>query len=235
MGQLKSMPAIQIQALDLAPFGRQWTANGGKLSRTPPHSSSQLGQVFNLKVGSALSTMLGNIPILTPISTALRLGADDGVEVGECRVVGGVRPQNFDVVYRPDGCRFAFDSKTLNDADSVKKNYQNMINDLGTEATTVHIVFPYSVVAFLIAVPGPALLPTQQVGLIGSLERLTQRDSPLDSSHKAEAISLVVWDPATGNVDSGIPVPTSTLRIEKFSSQIENAYSKRYKGLPPHD
>ena len=34
------------------------------------------------------------------------------VEVGPTRVIGGIRPQNYDVAYRPDGPRFVFDSKT---------------------------------------------------------------------------------------------------------------------------
>lgn len=64
------------------------------------------------------------------------------MEVGPTRVIGGIRPQNFDVAYRPDGVRFAYDSKTLNSRNSLGKNYQNMLNDLGTEAATVHIRFP---------------------------------------------------------------------------------------------
>jgi len=32
------------------------------------------------------------------------------------------------VGYRPDGIRFAFDSKTLNDQESIAKNWQNMIS-----------------------------------------------------------------------------------------------------------
>ncbi|MDP2935994.1 MAG: hypothetical protein Q8O86_05835, partial [Dehalococcoidia bacterium] len=72
------------------------------------------------------------------------------MEVGPVHIVGGVRPQNFDVGYRPDGVRFAFDSKTINDLDSVRKNWQNMVNDLATEATTVHSRFPYAVVAFMV-------------------------------------------------------------------------------------
>lgn len=235
MAQLESMPNLLIPAANLEAFGRKWQQNGGKLSRTPPYSSNELGMVFNQKVGEALATMLGSIQVITPSSTALRLGSEDAVEVGECRVVGGVRPQNFDVVYRPDGTRFAFDTKTLNDSNSVRKNYQNMINDLGTEATTVHTVFPYAVVSFLIAIPEPALLAPQKAGLLGSLERLSERGSPLDSAHKAEAICLVIWHPTTGNISQTTPPSDSPLRIESFSSQVESSYRGRFKGLPPHD
>jgi len=78
---------------------------------------------------------------MTPNPNALTPPQSDCVEVGNIRIVGGVRPQNFDVGYRPDGVRFAFDSKTLNEKKSIGKNWQNMVNDLATEATTVLAVF----------------------------------------------------------------------------------------------
>src|SRR5438128_1862472 len=174
MGSLASMPAIAIAPAELLPFGQTWTARGGSLSRTPPNSSIQLGALIDSKVGSALATMLGGIQVTSPASrNALLPPAADCVEVGPCRIIGGVRPQNFDVAYRPDGIRFAFDSKTLNDAKSVQKNYQNMINDLATESTTVHSRFPYALVAFLVIVPSPCLIAPQRDGLTGTLERLT--------------------------------------------------------------
>lgn len=140
MASLAPMPAIMIDQQELAQFGTTWQANGERLSRTPPRSSGELGKLFDMAVGNALATMLGSIPVIAPSSTALIPTQSDCVEVGPVRVIGGVRPQNFDVGYRPDGIRFAFDSKTLNDRESVGKNWQNMINDLATEATTVHIV-----------------------------------------------------------------------------------------------
>ena len=234
MAPLGNMPQIQIYEADLMPFGQAWTANNGSLSRTPPNSSMQLGEMFDRKVGQALAIMLGNIPVVRPTATDLLPEQADCVEVGPCRIVGGVRPQNFDIGYRPDGVRFAFDSKTLNDAKSVQKNYQNMINDLGTEATTVHIRFPYAVVAFLIAVPKPCLTSPQKEALTETLERLSLRTSPIDASHKAEAIALVIWDPATGAIDPDWPGKDSCLRLESFSAQIQRAYVERYKGLPPH-
>lgn len=228
------MPSVLVPKSDLREFGKAWTSNGARLSRTPPYSSIQLGQLFDRVVAAALSEMLGGVDVLEPSSEALLPSASDAVEVGHCRIVGGVRPQNFDVAYRPDGVRFAYDSKTLNDSKSVGKNYQNMINDLGTEAMTVHTRFPYAVVAFLVAIPVPCLVSPQREALTGTLERLARRSSPLDSAHKAEAISLVLWDPATGTIDVTWPPQGSPLRIEQFSQQVEASYVERYKGLPPH-
>ncbi len=232
---IKEMPALQISSDELKLFGVQWAANNESLSRTPPYSSGDLTRVFDQAVGKALEVMLGDIGIQRPNASSLLPPSDNCVEVGDVRIIGGVRAQNFDVGYRPDGTRIAFDSKTLNDRKSVQKNYQNMINDLGTEATTVHTRFPYAVVAFLVAIPEPCLCSPQKEALTSTLERLAERNSPLDSAHKAEAISLVVWAPGTGEICSSWPPPESCLRVEKFSDLVHAAYVNRYKGLPPHD
>lgn len=233
MAKLQTMPPITISQIELASFGETWRINGGSLSRTPPNSSSQLGNVFDSAVGQALSVMLGGIPIAKPTATALT-AAIECVEVGPVRIIGGVRPQNFDVGYRPDGVRFAFDSKTLNDVASVKKNWQNMINDLATEATTVHSRFPHAVVAFMVIIPTLCLAEPQRSAMIETLERLSRRVKVEDADYLAEAISLVLWNPTDGSLDLTTPPPDSLLRIEKFSSTIEPAYVSRYKGLPPH-
>lgn len=197
------------------------------------------GSVFDGAVGAALAKMLGDINIhqfaANRRASALLPRYPDCVEVGPVRVVGGVRPQNFDVAYRPDGVRIAFDSKTLNDVSSIRKNWQNMVNDLGTEATTVHTRFPYAVVGFMVAVPRPALQAAQEADLVRTLERLGSREHVLDQAHLAEAIALVVWDPVDGSIDPSVPAVGSGLRFEEFMPRIHRAYVERYKGLPPHD
>ena len=103
----------------------------------------EFGRVFDAAFGQALALMLGNIPVVKPNANALTPSQPDCVEVGTTRVIGGIRPQNYDAAYRPDGPRVVFDSKTLNDMGSIRKNWQNMINDLASEAATVHIRFPF--------------------------------------------------------------------------------------------
>lgn len=234
MPKLQTMPLLVIPQAELAQFGAAWTANKGSLSRTPPQSSGELGKLFDAAVGTALAVMLGGISIEAPSATALTPPKPDCVEVGPVRIIGGVRPQNFDVGYRPDGVRFAYDSKTLNDAKSVGKNWQNMINDLATEATTVHSRFPHAVVAFMVIVPEPCLGEPQRSAMVETLERLARRQKAEDADYMAEAISLIVWRPGDGSVSDSIPASSSPLRIEKFPLQIETAYVSRYKGLPPH-
>jgi hypothetical protein len=235
MAVLAPMPQVAVPPAVLLPFGQQWVANGNSLSRSAPNSSAQLGRQFDTAVATALAVMLGGIPVLPPQNqNALIPPQPDCVEQGATRVIGGVRPQNFDVCYRPDGVRFAYDSKTLNDLKSVRKNYQNMINDLATEATTVHTRFPYAVVAFMVAIPEPCLVNPQRAALIGTLERLARRTKVTEHSHLAEAISLVVWDPHTGQINANVPTAGSILRIDMFSSRVQEAYFSRYEGLPPH-
>ncbi len=234
MAKLVTMPPLAISQSELAKFGAAWTANGGSLRRTPPQSSGELGRVFDMAVGTALAAMLGGIPIITPNGNSLTPSHPDCVEVGPVRIIGGVRPQNFDVGYRPDGVRFAFDSKTLNDSKSVGKNWQNMINDLATEATTGHSRFPHAVVAFLVVIPEPCLPEPQRSAMIETLERLARRQRIEDAAHMAEAISLIVWNPADGSIHPDIPGQASPLRLERFSLPVETAYVSRYKGLPPH-
>src|SRR5207244_7500121 len=171
------MPQIGIPQADLAPFGQTWVNNGQRLSRTPPQSSGELGRLFDRAVGAALAVMLGGIPVVAPGSNALTPPQADCVEVGPVRIIGGVRPQNFDVGYRPDGVRFAFDSKSLNDRESIGKNWQNMINDLATEATTVHSRFPHAVVAFMVICPAPCVSLAQRKATIETLERLARRSN----------------------------------------------------------
>ena len=234
MAKLATMPEIVIAPASLLPFGAAWQSNGESLSRTPPYSSGDLGRLFDNAVGAALARFLGDLPIVTPNANALLAAQPDCVEVGPVRIVGGVRPQNFDVGYRPDGVRFAFDSKTLNDRKSVGKNWQNMVNDLATEATTVHSRFPHAVVAFMVVCPKPCVAEPQRVAITETLERLARRIGVEDQLYMAEAIALVFWNPASGETDADFPAQTSPLRLEKFSTQIEAAYRSRYKGLPPH-
>jgi len=196
--------------------------------------SVQFATMFDRAFGKALGVFLGGIPVVAPLGDSLLPPQADCVEVGATRIVGGIRPQNYDAAYRPDGPRVVLDSKSLNDRKSIGKNWQNMINDVATEAATIHTRFPYAVVAFMIVLPKPALEPKQRADIITTLERLGTREHVLDQHHLAEAIALVVWDPETGLVDDLIPGVDSSIGLKSFSEKIARYYTERYKGLPPH-
>jgi len=236
------MPEVKISRAELKKWGRYWlgtenveTDKPKEAERFDKQQSVNFASFMDETFAHALAEMLGGIPVETPNANSLLPAEPDCVEVGPVRIIGGIRPQNFDSAYRPDGPRVVFDSKTLNDFKSVGKNWQNMVNDLATEAGTVHTRFPYAIVAFIVAIPKPALGPKQQLDLIRTLERLGDRGDVLDQAHLAEVISFVVWDPSTGTVDPDVPPQDSSLRIERFSEQLYPHYVSRYKGLPPHD
>jgi hypothetical protein len=231
MANLQTMPPIVLAASRLKEVGRHWNVTNSELPKT---QGELIGKLCDETVGHALAHMLGEIPIKQPKRNSLLPPEPDCVEVGPARVIGGIRPQNFDVAYRPDGIRFAYDSKTLNGRESVGKNYQNMVNDLGAEATTVHSRFASAIVAFIIAVPEPCL-GNHGRNLMAALTRLCGRNTISGDLYKAEAIGLVVWHPETGAMDADWPPVESPLRIEKFSQQIEACYSYRFAGQPPHN
>jgi hypothetical protein len=238
MAVLAQMPAIRLGPAQLAPFGVQWAANNRCLSRTPPNSSIQLGDVIDTAVATALATMLGGISVVKASQrkkTRLYPPDPDCVETSPVTVVGGIRKQNYDVVYRPDGVRFAFDSKTLNDAKSVGKNWQNMVNDLATEAATIHTRFPMAVVAFLVLIPEPAVGNSLDP-ITWRLDGLGGRADEHGPAHVAEAMCFALWDPASGNTSAITPSPADhpNLRLENFSTKIEEAYRLRYAGSLPH-
>jgi len=243
MASLKAMPSISIDAHELAKWGAIWlgTIGANESSKQPNRFDKKQSMDFGKQVidpafASAFAEMLGGIPVAEPQnSKSLLPPVPDCIEIGDTRVIGGVRPQNFDIAYRPDGLRIAYDSKTLNDFDSIKKNWQNMINDLATEATTVHTRFPYAIVCFVVVIPRPALDTSQEYDITRTLERLAARRGVQNQNHLAEAITFLVWEPATGIIDQITPAPESVLRIERFPSIVSERYLERYKGLPPHD
>ncbi|MBM4463256.1 MAG: hypothetical protein FJ012_07950 [Chloroflexi bacterium] len=236
------MPPLEVSQEELRTWGQRWLAEfnpeTGKAKRAKAFDRRQsvnFASFIDRSLANSLAVMLGGIPVIAAKVGALTPLHPDCVEIRNVRVIGGIRPQNFDVVYRPDGPRIAFDSKTLNDEKSVRKNWQNMINDLATEATTVHTRFPFAIVAFAVVIPRPALASQQEADIIRTLERLGTRRDVLDQSQLAEAISLIVWDPATGAIDANTPTGTSILRVEKLSATLFLQYLNRYKGLPPHN
>lgn len=242
MAELAKMPPLKISSDELVRWGQMWletvnpeTGKPKKPAAFDRQQSVNFASFIDEAFAKALAIMLGNIPVEKAKLNQIVPPQVDCVEVGPVRIIGGIRPQNFDAAYRPDGPRVVFDSKTLNDFESVGKNWQNMVNDLATEATTVHTRFPYALVAFCVVIPKPALGHKQEGDIIRTLERLGSRKDVLDQAHLAEALAFIVWNPESGEIDQEIPPLTSTLRIEGFSDILYPHYLARYKGLPPHD
>lgn len=245
MPELRRMPALDIPTNRLVEWGRVWAGTDGSpradgtltskdVDRFDKRQGMEFGRLFDQAFGDALADMLGGIPVVTPNANALTPPQAHCVEVGTTPVIGGIRKQNYDAAYRPDGPRVVFDSKTLNDTSSIRKNWQNMINDLASEAATVHTRFPFCIVAFIVVLPSAALHAPQHRAISSTLERLGSRKDELDQHHLAEAISLVLWDPATGDLVPPSPDQDSPIRLENLPGRVEAACADRYQHLPPH-
>lgn len=244
MAELREMPQIRVEPDRLMEWGRVWHGSDGsrradgevpdkRPSRFDKGQAMEFGRVFDLAFGHALAGMLG-VEVETPSAASLVPAESNCVEVGPTRVIGGIRPQNYDVAYRPDGPRVVFDSKTLNDESSIRKNWQNMINDLASEAATVHTRFPYCVVAFIVVLPKPALPDAQRRAISATLIRLGSRKDELDQHHLAEAISLVIWDPTTGEIVPDESAGRSDINLDTMHLRLQRHYVDRYQHLPPH-
>lgn len=248
MAEIQQMPPIDLPVVTMAEWGQRWLGTDGGVNgdanerqkATECFSRKQgmeFGRVFDVAFGNALAEMLGSIDVVAPQSNSLTPPLPNCVEVGTTRVIGGIRPQNYDAAYRPDGPRIVFDSKTLNELKSISKNWQNMVNDLATEAATVHIRFPFCIVAFIVAMPAVAfhaLSGRQRRAITTTLERLGSRKDELDQHHLAEAVALAIWDPHTGQIDNQTPSPQSLIRMDTMPSRIYKSYADRYQHLPPH-
>ena len=245
---LRPMPPLEFDSAQIRAWGEIWKGTVGSEKKDGTATTKKalcfdkkqgmdFGLIFDNAFAKALAAMLGDIEVVDPVVNSLLPPPEhpNAVERGSTRIVGGIRPQNYDAAYRPDGPRVVYDSKTLNDRKSIGKNWQNMVNDLATEASTVHTRFPYCIVVFIVILPKPALQDAQARALVRTLERLGSRDDELDQHHLAEAIGMVVWDPETGEIDQSIPPPGSVLRIEDLPGRIYPAYLDRYKNLPPHE
>ena len=239
MPSLTKMPPITLEPEVLAEWGSRWSGTEGSDGRAKGpqrfdrKQSIHFAQIFDRAFATSLAAMLGDVSVVKPGANALTPAQPDCVEIGSTRVIGGIRPQNYDVAYRPDGPRIVFDSKTLNDEASIRKNWQNMINDLASEAATVHTRFPYCIVAFIVALPLPAVRPRQRRAIASTLDRLGSRRDELDQHHLAEAIALVIWDPVTGQVSSPDD-STQSISLASMRERLESSYSDRYRHLPPH-
>src|SRR2546425_415483 len=100
MATLRPMPAVVLPADQPLAIGRTWNAETFTLVKA---SGEQLGRLCDRTVGGCLAQMLGGIPVVAPANARTMLPPQpDCVEVGPARVIGGIRPQNFDVACRPE-------------------------------------------------------------------------------------------------------------------------------------
>lgn len=124
---------------------------------------------------------------------------------GEREFQGGLGPKKVDVSYANErnGLILAVSVKTINSA-PFGKNLKNRFADLCTEAITLHMRFPYSVVCALFAFPAAADLDTTQGRSESTFSRATRLLSTISDRHeytdpgeKFENVTMMLFQPVT--------------------------------------
>ena len=155
---------------------------------------------------------------------------------GERAFQGGLGPKKVDVTYADErhGLMLAVSIKSIT-APPFGKNLKNRFADLCTEAITLHMRFPYSVVGGLFAFP---VMADQDVTLgrrtstfrraMKLLATTSGRENYTDPGEKFETVTMMLFQPLTTET----PIPTARLFDAITEVEFaEQAYYKRLKDL----
>ncbi len=153
---------------------------------------------------------------------------------------GGLGPKKVDVSYSDErhGLLLAVSVKTINFA-PFGKNLKNRFADLCTEAITLHMRFPYSVVCALFAFPVAADEDVTEVRTLSTFQRATQllatisgREEYTDPGEKFENVTMMLFQPA---IEAG-PKPwvrlidaetENEMTEQEYFLLLRNTYNKR--------
>ncbi len=122
---------------------------------------------------------------------------------GEKAFQGGLGPKKVDVSYADEqhGLLLAVSIKTISYA-PFWKNLKNRFADLCTEAITLHMRFPYSVVCALFAFPVYADEDTTRGRMVSTFQRATKlfktisgREEYTDPGEKFEDVTMLLYQP----------------------------------------
>jgi hypothetical protein len=65
--------------------------------------------------------------------------------------------------------------------------------------------------------------------LVHRLQRTRLRDTEADAPHLLEAVTVVVYDPDTAELDPDLPLPGSGLRWDEFVKTLAETYELRFE------
>jgi hypothetical protein len=125
---------------------------------------------------------------------------------GEKAFQGGLGPKKVDVSYSDEqhGLLLAVSIKSIN-FQPFGKNLKNRFGDLLTEAITLHLRFPYSVVCMLFAFPLASSQDITKGRVVSTFGRATKlfatvtgRRDYTDPGEKFENVVMMLFEPASG-------------------------------------
>ncbi len=124
---------------------------------------------------------------------------------GEKAFQGGLGPKRVDVSYSDEqhGLLLAVSVKSIT-APPFGKNLKNRFGDLCTEAITLHMRFPYSIVCCLFAFPSEADLDTSPGRPVSTFRRavklmstISGREDYTGPGEKFESVTMMLFQPLT--------------------------------------
>lgn len=124
---------------------------------------------------------------------------------GEKEFQGGLGTKKVDVSYSDDrhGLMLAISIKSIV-SPPFGKNLKNRFGDLCTEAITLHMRFPYSVIGMLFAFPAAADLDTTRLRRLSTFGRagklfatISGRHNYTDPGEKFETVTMLLFHPVT--------------------------------------
>lgn len=162
---------------------------------------------------------------------------------GEKTFQGGLGPKRVDVSYSDDqnGLLLAVSIKSINVA-PFGKNLKNRFGDLLTEAITLHLRFPYSVVCMLFAFPAEADLDIGPIRRISTFKRakklfatVSGRKDYTDPGEKFENVTLLLFEPfVSDDVEPKIRLFDALSNVEVTEDDYFERLREIYNSRNPH-
>jgi hypothetical protein len=159
---------------------------------------------------------------------------------GEKAFQGGLGTKKVDVSYSDDqhGLMLAVSIKSIV-SPPFGKNLKNRFGDLCTEAITLHMRFPYSVIGMLFAFPGAADIDTTKVRRISTFRRagklfstISGRRNYTDPGEKFETITMMLFHPITSDEPKPAlklfePPSMREIKEEDYFTSLRDVFDER--------
>jgi len=162
---------------------------------------------------------------------------------GERAFQGGLGPKKVDVTYSDEqhGLLLAVSIKSIN-VSPFGKNLKNRFADLCTEAITLHMRFPYSIVCALFAFPLAAdedVTPGRRMSTFRRamklLATISGRSNYTDPGEKFEGIALLLFQPlVTGGPPPSVRIFDALSEREITEEEYFHAMRETFNRRNPH-
>lgn len=162
---------------------------------------------------------------------------------GEKQFQGGLGPKRVDVSFSDDrhGLKLAVSIKTISYG-PYGKNLKNRFGDLCTEAITLHMRFPYSVVCALFAFPSEADADSKKHPTASTFRRamalfstISGRQEYTDPGEKFEHFALLLYEPGNDGGEPTLRIFDAPSRQELTEDQYFAKLREIYNDRNPHD